>query len=79
LGQIYYPKATWDAAFAFEANAEPGQHVPVHVHPTQDEFILMLDGILDLKPDGVWGRQKLAIWYVCRAVFHTAILINPTN
>ena len=24
LGQIYYPKATCDFAFAFEANTEPG-------------------------------------------------------
>jgi hypothetical protein len=24
LGQIYYPKATCDSAFAFEANTEPG-------------------------------------------------------
>jgi oxalate decarboxylase/phosphoglucose isomerase-like protein (cupin superfamily) len=59
LGQIYYPKATCDSAFAFEANTEPGQFVPVHVHPTQDEFILMQEGILDLKLDGVWVQAKV--------------------
>jgi quercetin dioxygenase-like cupin family protein len=32
--------------------------VPVHVHPTQDEFILVLDGMLDLKLDGVWHQAK---------------------
>src|SRR5271167_1821072 len=59
LGQIYYAKATCDAAFAFETNAEPGQYVPVHVHPDQDEFILMQDGVLDLKLDGVWVKAKV--------------------
>jgi mannose-6-phosphate isomerase-like protein (cupin superfamily) len=59
LGQIYYPKATCDAAFAFETNSLPGQFVPVHIHPTQDEFILVQDGILDLKLDGVWVQAKV--------------------
>jgi oxalate decarboxylase/phosphoglucose isomerase-like protein (cupin superfamily) len=58
LGQIYYPKATCDAAFAFETNSLPGQYVPVHVHPTQDEFILVQEGVLDLKLDGVWVQAK---------------------
>jgi hypothetical protein len=40
LGQIYYPKASCDTSFAFEPNAEPGQYVPVHVHPTQDEVAI---------------------------------------
>ena len=41
LGQIYFPKAASDSTFAFEANSAPGQFVPVHIHPTQDEFILL--------------------------------------
>jgi quercetin dioxygenase-like cupin family protein len=45
-----------DSTFAFETNCEPGQFVPVHVHPTQDEFIL--EGALDLKLDGVWVQAK---------------------
>lgn len=58
LGQTYYPKASCNSAFAFETNSAPGQFVPVHVHPTQDEFILVLDGVLDLKLDGVWTQAK---------------------
>lgn len=58
LGQVYLPKATCDSTFAFETNSDPGQFVPVHVHPTQDEFILVLDGVLDLKLDGQWAQAK---------------------
>jgi oxalate decarboxylase/phosphoglucose isomerase-like protein (cupin superfamily) len=58
LGQVYYPKASCDAAFAFETNSLPGQFVPVHIHPTQDEFILVQEGVLDLKLDGVWVKAK---------------------
>ncbi|MBX9989485.1 cupin domain-containing protein [Phreatobacter oligotrophus] len=58
LGQVYFPKATCDSAFAFETNSDPGQFVPVHVHPTQDEFILVQEGELDLKLDGVWSKAK---------------------
>ncbi len=56
LGQVYYPKACCDTTFAFETNSEPGQFVPVHVHPTQDEFILVQEGVLDLKLDGEWTQ-----------------------
>ena len=58
LGQVYYPKASCGSSFAFEANSAPGQFVPVHVHPTQDEFILVQEGVLDLKLDGVWTQAK---------------------
>ncbi len=58
LGQIYYPKAWCESTFAFETNSEPGQFVPVHVHPTQDEFILVQEGELDLKLDGVWSKAR---------------------
>jgi quercetin dioxygenase-like cupin family protein len=58
LGQIYYPKAVTDTTFAFETNSEPGQFVPVHIHPTQEEFILVQEGMLDLKLDGVWVQAK---------------------
>jgi quercetin dioxygenase-like cupin family protein len=56
LGQRYFPKASCDTTFAFETNSDPGQYVPVHIHPNQDEFILVLDGELDLKLDGVWSK-----------------------
>jgi quercetin dioxygenase-like cupin family protein len=32
--------------------------VPVHIHPTQDEFILVQEGELDLKLDGQWLKAK---------------------
>jgi quercetin dioxygenase-like cupin family protein len=49
LGQSYFPKAVCDSAFAFETNSDPGQFVPVHIHPTQDEFILVQEGELSLE------------------------------
>ena len=58
LGQRYFPKASCEASFAFETNSEPGQFVPVHVHPTQDEFILVQEGQLELKLDGVWHTAR---------------------
>jgi hypothetical protein len=58
LGQLYFPKASCGSTFAFETNSEPGQYVPVHIHPEQDEFILMLEGELDLKLDGIWSKAK---------------------
>lgn len=58
LGQVYYPKASTESAYAFETNSAPGQFVPVHIHPTQDEFILVQEGVLDLKLDGVWVKAE---------------------
>lgn len=56
LVQKYLVKAYCDSTFAFETNSAPGQHVPVHMHPTQDEFILVQEGELDLKLDGKWSK-----------------------
>jgi len=58
LGQVYFPKAVSDSTFAFDTNSDPGQFVPVHIHPTQEEFILVQEGMLDLKLDGVWVQAK---------------------
>jgi uncharacterized cupin superfamily protein len=58
LGQRYFPKAVCDTSFAFETNSDPGQFVPVHVHPTQDEFILVQEGELALKLDGKWHTAR---------------------
>jgi uncharacterized cupin superfamily protein len=58
LGQRYFPKAVCETSFAFETNSDPGQFVPVHVHPTQDEFILVQDGQLELKLDGKWHTAR---------------------
>ena len=58
LGQRYFIKAHCDSTFAFETNSEPGQFVPVHVHPYQEEFILVQEGVLDLKLDGKWVQAR---------------------
>ena len=58
LGQRYFPKAECESSFAFETNSEPGQFVPVHIHPTQDDFILVQEGQLEVKLDGVWSTAK---------------------
>ena len=58
LGQLYFPKASCASTFAFETNSAPGQFVPVHIHPHQDEFILVQEGQLELKLDGVWTTAK---------------------
>ncbi|RDD72471.1 cupin domain-containing protein [Paracoccus versutus] len=58
LGQRYLPKADCGSSFAFETNSEPGQFVPVHIHPTQDEFILVQEGELHVKLDGVWSVAR---------------------
>jgi mannose-6-phosphate isomerase-like protein (cupin superfamily) len=51
LGQTYYPKASSDSSFAFEVG-EPGTFVPPHIHPTQDEFIYLAEGQMELTLDG---------------------------
>ena len=44
LGQTYVPKQLTEASFAWHATFPPGTFVPPHIHPTQDEFIYMLEG-----------------------------------
>ncbi len=48
LGQTYIPKEVTEESFSWHATFPPGTFVPPHIHPTQDEFILMLDGRFDL-------------------------------
>ena len=52
LGQTYVPKYVSEASFAWHATFPPGTFVPPHIHPTQDEFIYMLEGRFDLLLDG---------------------------
>jgi quercetin dioxygenase-like cupin family protein len=52
LGQTYYPKQESVSSFAFETLFPVGTFVPPHIHPTQDEFIYMLDGRFELMLDG---------------------------
>lgn len=49
LGHRYFMKANCEATFAFETFDPPGTFVPLHIHPKQDEFIYVLDGMLDLQ------------------------------
>lgn len=52
LGHTYWMKSEGETAFSFETLDPPGTFVPPHVHPTQDEFIYVLDGRFDLYLDG---------------------------
>ncbi len=52
LGQIYVPKQVSENAMSWHATFPVGTFVPPHIHPTQDEFIYMLDGRFDLMLDG---------------------------
>ena len=52
LGHTYYEKSNSATSFSFETFDPPGTFVPPHIHPTQDEFIYMLEGRLDLVLDG---------------------------
>jgi uncharacterized RmlC-like cupin family protein len=51
LGQTYVPKQVCESSFSWHATFPPGTSVPPHVHPTQDEFIYMLEGCLDFLID----------------------------
>src|ERR1700691_1210234 len=52
LGQTYVPKQLSENSFAWHATFPPGTFVPPHIHPTQDEFIYMLEGRMDLVLEG---------------------------
>jgi uncharacterized RmlC-like cupin family protein len=52
LGQTYVPKQVCETSFSWHATFPPGTFVPPHIHPTQDEFIYMLEGRFDLVLDG---------------------------
>jgi 5-methylphenazine-1-carboxylate 1-monooxygenase len=48
LGQIYRPKQLSERSFAWHATFPPETFVPPHFHPTQDEYVYLLDGELTL-------------------------------
>lgn len=58
LGHTLWPKQATADSFAFESLSPPGSFVPPHIHPLQDEYILMLEGTLKLVLDGQehWAR-----------------------
>jgi quercetin dioxygenase-like cupin family protein len=52
LGQTYVPKQISEHTFSWHATFPPGTFVPPHIHPTQDEYIYMLEGRFSLMLDG---------------------------
>lgn len=52
LGQVYTPKSVTEDCFSWHALLPSETFVPPHVHPTQDEYIHVLSGALDLVLDG---------------------------
>ncbi|MEF2545744.1 cupin domain-containing protein [Aurantimonas sp. E1-2-R+4] len=52
LGQTYIPKHHCESSLSWHATFPAGTFVPPHIHPTQDEFIYMFQGRLDLVLDG---------------------------
>ena len=56
LGQTYVPKSLSESSFSWHATFPPGTFVPPHIHPTQDEFILVQEGTLEFIHDGKTER-----------------------
>ncbi|MGH7920001.1 MAG: cupin domain-containing protein [Candidatus Dormibacteraceae bacterium] len=52
LGQVYVPKHVDEESFTWHATMPPGSFVPPHIHPTQDEFVYLLQGTLELEVEG---------------------------
>lgn len=52
LGQTYVPKQVTKESFSWHATFPPETFVPPHIHPTQDEYIYMLEGNFELMLDG---------------------------
>ena len=52
LGQTYVPKTLSADAFSWHATFPDGTFVPPHVHPTQDEYLYILEGRLDFWLEG---------------------------
>jgi len=55
VGHIYTPKFHSDRVFLWHAVIPDGTFVPPHVHPTQDEWIVVLEGNLEIE----FGPQML--------------------
>ena len=52
LGQTYVPKQLSENSLSWHATFPAGTFVPPHVHPTQDEFVYVLEGTLDFWLNG---------------------------
>ncbi|WP_299502900.1 cupin domain-containing protein [uncultured Roseobacter sp.] len=49
VGQTYVPKLLSHDAFVWHATLPADTFVPPHIHPTQDEWIVVLEGALDIE------------------------------
>ena len=58
LGQIYVPKQHSESSLSWHATFPVGTFVPPHIHPTQEEFVYMLQGRLDYVLDGKEGAAE---------------------
>ncbi|WCR15192.1 cupin domain-containing protein [Paracoccus seriniphilus] len=58
LGQVYVPKQHSVNSLSWHATLPRGTFVPPHIHPTQDEFLYILDGCFDLWLDGEEMRAE---------------------
>jgi mannose-6-phosphate isomerase-like protein (cupin superfamily) len=56
LGQIYVPKQMSANSMSWHATLPPGTFVPPHIHPTQDEFLYILEGEFDFWLNGTEAR-----------------------
>lgn len=56
VGHTYTPKVLSDNAFVWHAVIPDGTFVPPHIHPTQDEWITMLSGNLEVE----FGPEKFS-------------------
>ncbi len=52
LGQTYVPKSLTEDSFSWHATFPDGTFVPPHIHPTQDEYLYILEGRLEFVLDG---------------------------
>lgn len=52
VGHIYTPKLHTENAMIWHAVVPDGTFVPPHIHPTQDEWIVMLTGWLEVEFGG---------------------------
>lgn len=63
VGQTYVPKLLSHNAFLWHATVPADTFVPPHIHPTQDEWINVLDGELEIEfghDEGAVTTQKAA-------------------
>jgi quercetin dioxygenase-like cupin family protein len=52
LGQTYVPKHRTEHSFSWHATFPPDTFVPPHIHPTQDEYLYILEGRFEFVLDG---------------------------